>query len=225
MLPTSLSNPWPANLPPAELTLDYSCTPPGGQRLETPSRIIGLAELSKLTVESFDTEDFLIFAGTRIPGSRWTRTYAEMMLLLPAGWKLRPGVPSPDLSFVRATEMHGKLKQVEERNGKIFDEEVVKLDRWSDDLKQGLEREIKELDRQIREARRTSALAALLKDELEARKKRSIILGRWSITGNAANFLMPKMRLTGSVTTLSNASRDNSSSDTSSIKCFAFGGD
>ena len=35
-------------------------------------------------------------------------------------------------------------------------EEADKLDGWADDLKLGLEREIKELDRQIKEARRTS---------------------------------------------------------------------
>jgi adenine-specific DNA-methyltransferase len=63
-----------------------------------------------------------------------------------------------------------RLKQVEERNGRFFDEEVIKLDGWSDDLKQGLEREIKDLDRQIRECRKTSAMAAALKDKLEAQK-------------------------------------------------------
>ncbi len=53
---------------------------------------------------------------------------------------------------------------------KHFDEEVLKLDHWSDDLKQGLEREIKELDRQIREARKVASLAASLNDKLEAQK-------------------------------------------------------
>jgi hypothetical protein len=62
------------------------------------------------------------------------------------------------------------LAQVEERNGRFFDEEVLKLDRWSDDLKQGLEREIKELDKAIREARKVSLLAASLQDKLDAQK-------------------------------------------------------
>jgi len=46
----------------------------------------------------------------------------------------------------------------------------VNLDRWSEDLKQGLEREIKEIDKQIREARKTAALAQSLQDKLAAQK-------------------------------------------------------
>ena len=47
---------------------------------------------------------------------------------------------------------------------------MVKLDRWSDDLKLGLEREIKDLDKDIREARKVAALATSLRDKLEAQK-------------------------------------------------------
>ncbi len=54
---------------------------------------------------------------------------------------------------------------------KHFDEEVLKLDHWSDDLKQGLEREIKEIDKEIREARKVASLAATLAEKLEAQKQ------------------------------------------------------
>ncbi len=40
---------------------------------------------------------------------------------------------------------------ISERNGKYFEAEAEKLDSWADDLKVALEREIKEMDRQIRE--------------------------------------------------------------------------
>ena len=43
-----------------------------------------------------------------------------------------------------------------------FDEEVLKLDHWSDDLKQGLEREIRDLDKEIREARKVASFASSL---------------------------------------------------------------
>ena len=76
----------------------------------------------------------------------------------------------PTFRPLREAEVKTRLTQVEERNGGIFDEEVRKLDGWSDDLKLGLEREIKDLDLQIREFRKTSALAAALKDKLETQK-------------------------------------------------------
>lgn len=72
--------------------------------------------------------------------------------------------------MLRQTEVRAKLDTIDKRNGEFFEEEVPKLDRWSEDLKQGLEREIKEIDKQIREARKTAALAQSLQDKLAAQK-------------------------------------------------------
>jgi len=130
----------------------------------------GWLELSKLTVQSFDTEEFLIFTARADDGRAVDDETCRKLMLLPAIQEGSAKDAAPDLSALREVEVKTRLKQVEERNGKFFDEEVLKLDRWSDDLKQGLEREIKELDRQIREFRKTSALAAALKDKLEAQK-------------------------------------------------------
>ena len=49
--------------------------------------------------------------------------------------------------------------------------EAQKLDGWADDLKLGLEREIKELDRRIKETRTKSKGAATLAEKLEAQKE------------------------------------------------------
>src|SRR5207253_10860870 len=76
----------------------------------------------------------------------------------------------PDLSGIREKLVACRLKEVDERNKLIFNEEIIKLDRWSDDLKQGLEREIKELDKAIREKRRLAALAASLSDKLQEQR-------------------------------------------------------
>jgi adenine-specific DNA-methyltransferase len=45
------------------------------------------------------------------------------------------------------------------------------LDGWADDLKAGLEREIKEFDRQIKEARRAATATLTLEEKLEAQKR------------------------------------------------------
>jgi adenine-specific DNA-methyltransferase len=89
-----------------------------------------------------------------------------------AAWKGRflLNSPLPDLSELREREVAARIKHVDERNAAFFEDEVRKLDGWSDDLKLGLERELKDLDRQIREARKTAALAGSLQDKLEAQK-------------------------------------------------------
>ncbi len=154
----------------ATVTMDYAAH---GQLISVLKPLLGVEgwlEVSKLTVESLDTEDFLIFAARTDSGQTVDEGICRKLMLLPARVEGQPQNPVPDLSAIRDAEMKIKIREVEERNGKFFDEEVLKLDRWSDDLKQGLEREIKELDKQIREARRMAALAGSLHDKLEAQK-------------------------------------------------------
>lgn len=158
------------NLPSASLRMDYAGH---GQVVSILKPFLGRSgwlELFKLTVESLDVEEFLVFAAQTDDGMTLDDETCRKLMLLPAAIEGAVAGSLLDLSSIRQVEVQSRMKQVEERNGRFFDEEVLKLDRWSDDLKQGLEREIKELDRQIREARKTSALAALLKDKLEAQK-------------------------------------------------------
>ena len=57
------------------------------------------------------------------------------------------------------------------RNLQFFQDEVNKIDGWAEDLKVGLEREIKELDRQIKEARRGATAALSLEEKLAGQKQ------------------------------------------------------
>ena len=157
-------------LPPATLTFDYSGC---GAVISILKPLVGQSgwlELSKLTVESFDTEEFLLFAARTDGGDTLDAETCRKLLSLPA--TVDPNHPIiPNMDDARQAEVTARLRIVEERNARFFDEEVIKLDRWSDDLKQGMEREIKELDKAIREARKVAALAASLADKLEAQKQ------------------------------------------------------
>src|SRR5207248_5106977 len=65
----------------------------------------------------------------------------------------------------------GIQRAISERNARYFEAEADKLDGWADDLKVGLEREIKEMDRQIKEARRNATTALTLEDKLAGQKQ------------------------------------------------------
>jgi superfamily II DNA/RNA helicase len=157
------------NLPPAEVTLDYSGYESKISLLEPLLGRSGWLELSRLSVEALSTDEFLIFAAQTDTGQVLDEEICAKMLLMPGKLGvLRSEVP--DLSGLRQAEVQAKLDSIDKRNGEFFDEEVLKLDRWSEDLKQGLEREIKEIDKQIRETRRTAALAQSLHDKLAAQK-------------------------------------------------------
>jgi adenine-specific DNA-methyltransferase len=63
------------------------------------------------------------------------------------------------------------LDRVSRRNADYFEKEADKLDGWAEDLKLGLEREIKDIDKQIKETRRLSVAALTLEEKLRHQKE------------------------------------------------------
>jgi adenine-specific DNA-methyltransferase len=166
----AITNAISRNLHPAKLIFDYSTH---GAAISLIAPLVGKKgwmELSKLTIETFETEEFLVLAGQTDDGLNLDQETCERFFLLAARQETIDETP-PDLSAVRETLVQQRVKEVEERNMRYYDEEIIKLDGWADDLKQGLEREIKDLDKAIREARRTAALAATLQDKLDAQRQ------------------------------------------------------
>lgn len=157
-------------LPVAALSIDYRAH---GARIAALEPLLGQSgwlEVARLTVSSLDTEEHLVLTAITDTGDPIAPETAGKLLLPPATVRQWTG-QAPDLSGASEGQIQSILQQTEARNARFFDEEVLKLDRWSEDLKQGLEREIKELDKAIREAKKQSALAAALTEKLEAQKQ------------------------------------------------------
>lgn len=157
------------DLPVQELTINYSAYPAKISALEPFIGSSGWMELHKLTVEAFETDEFLVFAARTDDGRVLDQELATKLMLLPASAKECSQSPA-DLYSLLESEVKKKIDEVDVRNGKFFEEEVLKLDRWSEDLKKGLEQEIKDLDKELRQARIQAKLATSLSDKLKAQK-------------------------------------------------------
>jgi len=131
----------------------------------------GWLQVLKLSVESLEVEECLVLAAQTDLGGVLDEDFCRKLLSLGATVDGEP--PQRESSALRKLleeRVLVRLSEVEERNGAFFDEEVTKLDRWSDDLKLGLERELKELDKEIKEGRRSAKGATSLQEKLVAQK-------------------------------------------------------
>jgi hypothetical protein len=163
------------DLPEAEMQFAYSEHAGKITLLEPPIGKAGWLTLLLFSVESLDqAEDHWIFSAATDDGTTVETEAAARLLTLP-GRVVKQG-PSgseapPVLASVIETQQRNIQRDISERNGRFFEAEADKLDGWSDDLKLGLEREIKDLDRQVKEARRVATTALTLEEKLEGQKQ------------------------------------------------------
>lgn len=160
-------------LPPADIQFNYS-DHDGKISILKPFRgQSGHLALSLFTIESLDqAEDHLIFSAVTDTGNLLDEEVARRLISLPGevGQGILPAL-SYDLGGLTQKRQAEIQRAISERNARFFEAEATKLDGWADDLKLGLEREIKELDRQIKEARRAATMALTLEEKLIGQKQ------------------------------------------------------
>lgn len=190
-------------LAPARLRLNYDDY---GAQISVIKQLQGRSgtlAVTLLTVESLGSkEEHLLLAAQDDHGNIHDPETTEKLLTIPADHELLPADPaatlteartkpqseldfraahvslSPELRVELDRQKTAILAELETRNLASFTQETEKLDAWADDLKIGLEREIKELDRKIKEARNKSKGAATLAEKLEAQKEQRDLEGQ-----------------------------------------------
>ncbi|MGI8835116.1 MAG: SNF2-related protein, partial [Pyrinomonadaceae bacterium] len=162
-------------LPATEIHFEYAAHEGKVSILEPVRGQSGWLTLSCFTVESLDqAEDYLLFAMVTDMGQALDEETATRLLTLPASIG-SPIEPSADianaLDDILVARRDVVQRSISARNARFFETEAEKLEGWADDLKLGLEREIKDIDRQIKETRRGATTALTLEEKLTGQKQ------------------------------------------------------
>ncbi len=159
----------------ARLVFDYDGH---GTRISTLEQYRGKAGWLALKLVSVaalgNQEQHLLVAASTSDGTVLAEEDPENLLRLPAT-TLPAGLfnDTDDPALLADVEVRKAtlLREINRRNLGYFEQEVQKLDAWADDLKLGLEQEIKEIDREIKEVRRTAAISPTLDEKLAHQKR------------------------------------------------------
>lgn len=153
----------------AEVVFVYE---PHASALERYCGTSGWIEASKLIAEAVGrSEEFLLVAACDGEGNELPSDIASKLFSLNGRAKAGAisGVPTV-LGAIRDQQRGLRLQDLQTRNEGFFEEEVDKLELWAEDLKFALERELRELDTQIKASKKASKSAVALGEKLEAQK-------------------------------------------------------
>jgi superfamily II DNA or RNA helicase len=174
--------------PATKIVLDYAAYKAKVSVVEPLRGQHGWLEVQSLQIRSLGAvEEHLLVAAVDANGNAFDEQVTERLLNLPCASNVQlesssvEHRPPQHLSKLQAEIGRQKklvVSDLETRNLGAFTQETEKLDAWADDLKVGLERDIKELDRRIKESRTKSKGAATLADKLAAQKEQRDLEGQ-----------------------------------------------
>jgi hypothetical protein len=140
----------------------------------------GWLRATKITVKGVDTEEHLLVAAIADAGLKGESVaealdahWCDRLLNLPASIGQVTTISeesSEQLETLLDQQHAAKLTEIEARNSEYFEEEVDKLDRWADDMKLALEHDIKQLNAEIKAAKKDAKTKVVLAEKLEAQK-------------------------------------------------------
>lgn len=158
---------------PASIEFDYSSTAGHTKLLDDLVGQSGTMRVEKISIDSFEQEDHLVIACLTDNGDWVYPEIAERMLLLPARLLSDTGI-----EITTIDRLKGKIEEMKQdilssssdRNNRFFDEEIEKLDSWADDMKLALEREISDLDQEIRLRKSEAKKIGRLEEKVKAQR-------------------------------------------------------
>jgi superfamily II DNA or RNA helicase len=169
------------NPPSTEVTFRYRDSGKKIAILEALVGVSGWLACRRLTVSTMETEDHLFFAGTSDAGQAIDDVQCRRLFDLPATMEQSCTVPyavAVALSEAHASRRQELLDDLTARNGRWFDLEMDKLDRWAEDRRASLKASLNELDEALRAAKKAARLAATLPEKLERQREARVLEGK-----------------------------------------------
>ena len=165
-------------LPVAEVTFRYdqhrALHHPRMSLVEQLQDHAGWLRLSLLTIEALEPEQHLVFSAIDDDDNSLDEETCERLFMIAGEVGKERNVPETvqillDDQF--ETKKAKIVQDVTKRNQTYFEAEMDKLENWAEDLKQGLERELKELDREIKSTKKEARQASSLDAKIALHKK------------------------------------------------------
>ena len=161
-----------SDTPPVEVRFDYTGS---GKRIALLDGLVGRQGwliCSRLTLKTFETEDHLLFAATLENGAAMEADACKRLFDLPATAHQRVlPIAEADLRVRLDAEQEAITLHLSATNGKWFDVEMEKLDRWADDQRKSLKAAVEELEEDIRAGKRDARLAPNLPEKLQMQQR------------------------------------------------------
>lgn len=160
--------------PIAEVVFDVTHHPRKLSVVEALRGRSGYLELTRLTIDSYDREEHLLFSGFDAAGITLDQETMEKLFLC-AGRVEAHGIssPAPLRRLAADGERHGKatISRSLEANSKHFNEAREKLDKWADDMVLSAEKALTDTKEQIKALRRQARQAVTLEEQHQIQEK------------------------------------------------------
>jgi len=136
-----------------EIVFDYTNTPTKITVLEELIGQTGWLQVKILTISSFEKEEYILLSAFSDEGTILNPETSKKLFSLQA-FEGENVTLTEDLETRLQLQIHKQTLDIQEenmrRNSQFFDEEYNKLETWADDMKISLEKEIKDLDAEIK---------------------------------------------------------------------------
>lgn len=143
-----------APLSAASICFDYTNSGRNIGFLSSRPNLRGKLSLDKLVYSGAETEEHLVFTVITDDGTKVDDDMVNRIMELPVACIEERRIDTADMEELKRANTKVLQARIEAENKKYFLDECAKLDAFSEDLKEGLQRELKDLNKEITEKKR-----------------------------------------------------------------------